>query len=91
MAEIVSDWEALQRYLDRLERQRASEVRVPMGAAVEWPTAGDPPPGFLSGGSTVSRVLYPALFALYGTTFGAGDGSTTFGLPGTVAVIIRAA
>lgn len=32
-------------------------------------------------GSTVSRTTYANLFAIYGTTYGAGDGSTTFVLP----------
>lgn len=35
----------------------------------------------LCDGSNVSRTTYPALFNKIGTTFGAGDGSTTFGLP----------
>jgi microcystin-dependent protein len=34
-------------------------------------------------GATVSRATYSLIFAKYGTTFGAGDGSTTFGLPDT--------
>lgn len=32
-------------------------------------------------GQTVSRVTYADLFNVYGTTYGAGDGSTTFSLP----------
>lgn len=32
-------------------------------------------------GATVSRTTYSALFGIYGTTYGAGDGSTTFKLP----------
>lgn len=32
-------------------------------------------------GSAVSRTTYAALFAILGTTYGAGDGSTTFNLP----------
>ena len=32
-------------------------------------------------GAAVPRAGYPALFAAVGTTFGAGDGSTTFNLP----------
>ena len=48
------------------------------------------PSGFLiCDGSAVSRATYSALFDAIGTTFGAGDGSTTFQLPdlsGRVAV-----
>lgn len=32
-------------------------------------------------GSAVSRTDYSTLFSIYGTTYGAGDGSTTFNLP----------
>ena len=34
-------------------------------------------------GAVISRTTYSDLFAIIGTTFGAGDGSTTFGLPDT--------
>ena len=40
------------------------------------------PSGWLKcNGAVVSRTLYPALFTAIGTTYGAGDGSTTFSLP----------
>lgn len=46
-----------------------------------WP-AGSAPPGWLkANGAAVSRAAYAALFAVIGTTYGAGDGSTTFNLP----------
>jgi microcystin-dependent protein len=35
----------------------------------------------LCAGQAVSRTTYAALFAVVGTTYGAGDGSTTFNLP----------
>lgn len=41
-----------------------------------------PPTGWLlCDGSAVSRSTFSALFAILGTAFGAGDGSTTFNLP----------
>lgn len=40
-----------------------------------------PPLCLLAYGQAVSRTDYPALFEVYGTTHGAGDGSTTFNLP----------
>ncbi|MEW5833052.1 MAG: phage tail protein [Campylobacterota bacterium] len=41
-----------------------------------------PPGGWIkANGALVSRTAYAALFAAIGTTFGAGDGSTTFKLP----------
>lgn len=40
------------------------------------------PQGWLKcNGAAISRTAYAALFAAIGTTFGAGDGSTTFNLP----------
>jgi microcystin-dependent protein len=51
------------------------------GALIMWPTASAPSGYLLCNGSAVSRTTYTALFAVVGTTFGAGDGSTTFNLP----------
>lgn len=52
-----------------------------VGEIKMWPVA-TPPTGYLvCDGSQVSRTTYAALFALVGTAFGAGDGSTTFNLP----------
>jgi microcystin-dependent protein len=40
------------------------------------------PPGWLkANGAAVSRTTYAGLFAVLGTVFGAGDGTTTFNLP----------
>lgn len=40
------------------------------------------PAGWLkANGALISRTAYAALFAQLGTTYGAGDGSTTFALP----------
>lgn len=38
----------------------------------------------LCDGSAVSRTIYSDLFAIIGTTYGEGDGSTTFNLPNVV-------
>lgn len=57
---------------------------VPTGTILDFggPTA---PAGYLScNGSSVSRTLYSALFAAIGTTWGVGDGSTTFNLPNLI-------
>ena len=54
-----------------------------VGEVVVLPASfASPPPRCLwANGQNVSRTTYAALFALYGTTHGAGDGSTTFGIP----------
>jgi microcystin-dependent protein len=49
-----------------------------------------PPTGtFLADGSAISRSIYSALFGKIGTTFGVGDGSTTFNLPNLQGVFLR--
>jgi microcystin-dependent protein len=54
---------------------------VPTGAIFEY--GGDTAPtGYvLANGQALSRITYPALFAVLGTKYGAGDGSTTFLVP----------
>lgn len=54
---------------------------VPIGSIAMW-LQGSLPSGWLAlEGGTISRTTYAALFSLWGTTYGAGDGSSTFGLP----------
>ena len=54
---------------------------IPTATIVPWSSA-SVPTGFLEcNGQTVSRSTYSALFAIVGTTYGAGDGSSTFALP----------
>lgn len=54
---------------------------IPPG--VVFPYAGPiPPTGWLlADGSAISRTVYARLFTAIGTTYGVGDGSTTFNLP----------
>lgn len=45
-------------------------------------SAATPPTGWLiCNGAAVDRIVYAALFSVIGTTWGPGDGSTTFNLP----------
>lgn len=54
---------------------------VPAGV-ISFFSASTAPTGYIkANGATVSRTTYSALFAAIGTTYGAGDGSTTFKLP----------
>ncbi len=52
-----------------------------VGTIVEWPSDTIPENWLLCDGRAVSRNTYSDLFAVIGTQFGAGDGSTTFNLP----------
>ena len=54
---------------------------VPTGVINMWGTGTAPTGWLLCAGAAVSRTTYAALFAVVGTTFGVGDGSTTFNLP----------
>jgi len=54
---------------------------VVTGSIQMWPTATAPTGYLLCAGAAVSRTTYATLFAVIGTTFGSGDGSTTFNLP----------
>lgn len=59
-----------------------------------WSGTSAPTSWFLCDGTAVSRTTYSALFAITGTLYGVGDGSTTFNLPnfsGRVAVGIQSA
>lgn len=53
-----------------------------IGELLMWPDAAHVPAKWLKcQGQAVSRTTYAALFAVIGTRWGAGDGSTTFNLP----------
>lgn len=54
---------------------------TPVGTVVSFATPNLPLGYLLCDGRAVSRTSYADLFALIGTTFGAGDGLTTFNLP----------
>jgi microcystin-dependent protein len=53
----------------------------PIGFIGQWPGDAAPTGWLLCRGQAVSRTTYATLFALHGTRFGVGDGTTTFNLP----------
>lgn len=60
-----------------------------IGTIIQWGSNTIPSDWLLCDGSAVSRITYADLFAVIGTNYGTGDGSTTFNLPdlrGRVAV-----
>lgn len=59
----------------------AAPALTPTGVVVPFAGTSAPTGWLLSFGQAVSRTTYAALFAVVGTTYGAGDGSTTFNLP----------
>lgn len=56
---------------------------VPVGVVLSWmSTKSTPPEGYLlCNGATINRTSYKDLFDAIGTTYGSGDGSTTFNIP----------
>lgn len=59
----------------------AGNLGGPTGMMAIWATDTAPSGWLLCYGQAVSRTTYAALFAVISTTFGVGDGSTTFNLP----------
>jgi microcystin-dependent protein len=62
---------------------------TPAGTVI-WTARNTAPTGYIkANGATVSRTTYADLFAAIGTTYGAGDGSTTFEIPDLRGEFIR--
>jgi len=60
-----------------------------VGSEMTWATATVPTGWLEENGAAISRSTYSALFAVLGTTFGVGDGSSTFNLPDARGEFIR--
>lgn len=66
---------------EKLVRNNELLAMLPIGTILPF-AGGTIPYGFLAtNGAAVSRTTYSALFSAIGTTYGSGDGSTTFNLP----------
>ncbi|WP_287955315.1 phage tail protein [Snodgrassella sp.] len=67
------------------------DINVMPAGAVQFFAISTAPTGWLkANGAEISRITYANLFAAIGTTFGAGDGKTTFNLPDLRGEFIRA-
>lgn len=64
-----------------LERITPEENIMPVATIVGYGAAAAPTNWLLCDGSAVSRTTYSDLFGVIGTTYGAGNGSTTFNVP----------
>lgn len=69
------------RYYTESEVDTLIAAAVPTGTMLTWSTDTAPSGYLLCDGTAVSRTTYAALFAVVGTSYGAGNGSTTFTLP----------
>ena len=54
---------------------------MPVGSIIPYAGTTIPAGYLLCDGSAISRTTYSALFAAIGTTYGAGDGNSTFNIP----------
>jgi microcystin-dependent protein len=61
--------------------KRDAAIFVPVGLISPWTTSTAPSGFLLCEGQPISRTDYAALFAVIGTTYGSGDGSSTFNIP----------
>jgi microcystin-dependent protein len=62
---------------------------LPIGSVFPYAGLIAPTGYFICDGSLVSRTTYASLFAAIGTSFGSGDGSTTFAIPDMRGQFIR--
>ncbi|MCP4620647.1 MAG: tail fiber protein [Bradyrhizobium sp.] len=66
---------------DVLHMGNLGNIPGPIGGVVAWMTDAAPSGWLFMNGQAVSRTTYATLFALWGVTFGIGNGTTTFNLP----------
>ncbi len=67
----------------------ALAASVPPGTVVHIAQSSAPAGWIKANGAPISRATYSALFAAIGTTFGIGDGTTTFNIPDLRGLFIR--
>ena len=61
--------------------ESANVLAMPPGSITAFAGSTEPVGWLFCYGQQISRASYAALFAVIGTTYGVGDGSTTFNLP----------
>lgn len=59
----------------------APAIGTPVGAIQQYAGSSAPTGWLLCYGQAISRTIYSSLFSVISTTYGSGDGSTTFNLP----------
>lgn len=62
-------------------KQSLISLGIPVGGVIWYPLNSVPAGYLVANGQAVSRTTYASLYAVYGTTFGPGDGTSTFDLP----------
>jgi hypothetical protein len=72
-----------------IELAKNSDIQSMVSAIASFPRTSAPAGWLKCNGAAVSRTTYASLFAIIGTTFGAGNGTTTFNLPDMRGEFIR--
>lgn len=83
-AAAASALEALVQRVTALEKGQSGQpswAGAPVGSVIYFAGSAAPEGYLVCDGSLVNRRTYAALFAVIGTTYGTGNGSTTFALP----------
>ena len=83
-SQVNSNFTTLKTAIESLNTE--NQQRTPVGTILTYAIATAPTGFLICDGSAVSRTTYAELFAVIGTTWGSGDGSTTFNLPDFQAV-----
>lgn len=71
----------MQLNIENAINSQVSGDTLPVGSIVAFSSATIPTNWLLCDGRAISRTEYALLFSIIGTTYGVGDGSTTFNLP----------
>jgi len=72
----------------KISKFGATEL-VPSGAVMHFAMSSAPSGWLKANGAAISRTTYSELFSAIGTTFGSGDGSSTFNIPDLRGEFIR--
>lgn len=80
---VVSRWRetTITPLIDAIANAEGCEMTLPVGSSIQFFGSAAPDGWLFCDGAAISRSAYADLFAVIGTTYGAGDGSTTFHLP----------
>src|SRR5687767_9072236 len=78
--DFVSQFPANER-ANREETEDWIAAAMPVGTVLPFAGSSAPTGWLFASGAAVSRTTYSELFGIIGTTYGTGDGSTTFNLP----------
>jgi microcystin-dependent protein len=77
----ISNMRAAEADDEAVNKAQMDQSLPPIGIVMDYAGATAPTGWLLCYGQAISRTTYASLFAVIGTVFGVGDGSTTFNLP----------